>query len=313
MPMLQTSCFHQALLILLCSPPERLLPTELINGAFLVYPIIQVVAGTRHWELPPLIIINPVMVHIGMEMHFFILNLPSRPRPFLNRRHPCYCYSVAYYSFMFVALSILNPCEILLPPTGHYLLTNTIVTLPNDHITGDFDENFLNLIVAQSAITNTLVIELDTPTIGRTMPTEIRLAKNKRWNSFSATNQVKAHLHQTEHPNALPASWRCPGSPRMLSEVLSLVHPVRLRSWMRPSRLCEIDDGSISFFVNLFVRNTTTTNFSYSLSYAGVTTAPTLSVVWPPNNAPIGWSNVTIQAQVNNTTASVTGILRMCF
>ena len=24
------------------------------------------------------------------------------------------------------------------------------------------------------------------------------------------SNEVKAHLHQTEHPNALPASWRCP-------------------------------------------------------------------------------------------------------
>ena len=50
-----------------------------------------------------------------------------------------------------------DPCEILLPPTGHYLLTNTVVTLTNDGVTGDFDENFLNLIVAQSAITNTLV------------------------------------------------------------------------------------------------------------------------------------------------------------
>jgi hypothetical protein len=35
--------------------------------------------------------------------------------------------------------------------------------------------------------------------------------KNKRWDGFSATNQVKAHLHQTEPPNALPASERCPG------------------------------------------------------------------------------------------------------
>ena len=50
-----------------------------------------------------------------------------------------------------------DPCEILLPPTGHYLVTNTIVILPNDGENGDSDENFLNLIVAQSAITNTLV------------------------------------------------------------------------------------------------------------------------------------------------------------
>jgi hypothetical protein len=32
-----------------------------------------------------------------------------------------------------------------------------ILTLPNDGVTGDFDENFMNLIVPQSAITNTLV------------------------------------------------------------------------------------------------------------------------------------------------------------
>ena len=28
----------------------------------------------------------------------------------------------------------------------------------------------------------------------------------RRWGSFSATNEVKAHLRQTEHPNTLPAS-----------------------------------------------------------------------------------------------------------
>jgi hypothetical protein len=36
-------------------------------------------------------------------------------------------------------------------------MTNTIVTLPNDGATGDFDENYLNVIVAQSAITNTVI------------------------------------------------------------------------------------------------------------------------------------------------------------
>ena len=53
-----------------------------------------------------------------------------------------------------------DPCEILLPPTGKYLTSYTIVTLTNDlpdQAIGDFDENFLNLIVTQSAITNTLV------------------------------------------------------------------------------------------------------------------------------------------------------------
>ena len=68
-----------------------------------------------------------------------------------------------------------------------------------------------------------------TPTIARVMPMMII----KRWNGFSATNQVKARLHQTEPPNALPASWRClsrssssakadPSQPRMSWEVFSL-------------------------------------------------------------------------------------------
>ena len=50
-----------------------------------------------------------------------------------------------------------DPCEILLPPAGHYLLTNIVFTLPNDRITGDFAQNYLNIIVPQLAITNTLV------------------------------------------------------------------------------------------------------------------------------------------------------------
>jgi hypothetical protein len=53
-----------------------------------------------------------------------------------------------------------DPCEILLLPTSHYLATNTIVTLTNDmpnQVTGDFNENFLNIIVTQSAITSTFV------------------------------------------------------------------------------------------------------------------------------------------------------------
>jgi hypothetical protein len=50
-----------------------------------------------------------------------------------------------------------DPCEILLPPTGHYLETNIVVTLPNDYVSGDFDENYLNLIVPQSATNSTWV------------------------------------------------------------------------------------------------------------------------------------------------------------
>ena len=53
-----------------------------------------------------------------------------------------------------------DPCEILLLPTGRWLETNTVFIPTNlDPNSGliAFDENYLNIIVAQSAITNTLV------------------------------------------------------------------------------------------------------------------------------------------------------------
>jgi len=50
-----------------------------------------------------------------------------------------------------------DPCEILLPPAGHYLTSYTIASGTNDGITGAFDFNYLNLIVAQSATSNTFV------------------------------------------------------------------------------------------------------------------------------------------------------------
>jgi hypothetical protein len=50
-----------------------------------------------------------------------------------------------------------DPCEILLPPTDHYLETNIVFRLPNDNASGDFVENYLSLVVPQSAITNTMV------------------------------------------------------------------------------------------------------------------------------------------------------------
>jgi hypothetical protein len=51
-----------------------------------------------------------------------------------------------------------DPCEILLLPAGHYLQTNVVYTpFYNTNSTGDFDENFLNLIVSQAATNNTFV------------------------------------------------------------------------------------------------------------------------------------------------------------
>jgi len=51
-----------------------------------------------------------------------------------------------------------DPCDILLLPAGHYFTTNMVfVPFYNTNSTGDFVENYLNIIVAQSAITNTFV------------------------------------------------------------------------------------------------------------------------------------------------------------
>jgi hypothetical protein len=50
-----------------------------------------------------------------------------------------------------------DPCEILLLATDRYLETNTVFTSTNDFISGDFDENYLNIIVAQSATNSTSV------------------------------------------------------------------------------------------------------------------------------------------------------------
>jgi hypothetical protein len=51
-------------------------------------------------------------------------------------------------------------CEILLPPTGHYMQIN-VVNIPSgiDYIGTpyDFDDNFLNLIVTQSATNSTFL------------------------------------------------------------------------------------------------------------------------------------------------------------
>ena len=54
-----------------------------------------------------------------------------------------------------------DPCEILLPPIGHYLETNVIVTGPgldfSNYPPSGFDENYLNLVVTESAVTNVLL------------------------------------------------------------------------------------------------------------------------------------------------------------
>ena len=52
--------------------------------------------------------------------------------------------------------------------------------------------------------------------------------------------------------------------------------------------------------------NVTTTNVSYTLNYSGDTTAPALTILWPTNGTVIGGTNFTLQAQMDDVTASVT-------
>jgi hypothetical protein len=61
------------------------------------------------------------------------------------------------------------------------------------------------------------------PTIARVVPTRFTLAQLLGYERFP--KRSKAHLRQTKQPNALPASWRCPGQPKVSWEVLSLSTP----------------------------------------------------------------------------------------
>jgi len=58
---------------------------------------------------------------------------------------------------MFAALSIDNPREILLLPTGQWMNSYTVYTSTNDDVTGDFNENYLNIIVPQSGTNSTFL------------------------------------------------------------------------------------------------------------------------------------------------------------
>jgi len=50
-----------------------------------------------------------------------------------------------------------DPCEVLLPSIANYLASYVVYSLTNDNITGDFYENYLNVIVPQSATNNTFL------------------------------------------------------------------------------------------------------------------------------------------------------------
>jgi len=51
----------------------------------------------------------------------------------------------------------------------------------------------------------------------------------------------KAHLRQTEHPNALPALWHCPGQPKGVVGSSSLSTPGSLSVMDATDQLCRKD------------------------------------------------------------------------
>ena len=45
----------------------------------------------------------------------------------------------------------------LLPPAGYFLAINTVFALPDDNFNGDFNTNYISLIVAQAGVSTTLL------------------------------------------------------------------------------------------------------------------------------------------------------------
>ena len=63
--------------------------------------------------------------------------------------------------------------------------------------------------------------------------------------------------------------------------------------------------NTIVIHVTDLAGNTTTSSQNYNLDYSGDHTTPALSVIWPTDGTPIGGSNFTFQAQVDDATATV--------
>ena len=63
--------------------------------------------------------------------------------------------------------------------------------------------------------------------------------------------------------------------------------------------------NTITLYATDLVGNTTTTNISVILDYSTVTNPPALTVIWPTNGTAISGTNFTLQAQVDDVTATV--------
>jgi hypothetical protein len=64
--------------------------------------------------------------------------------------------------------------------------------------------------------------------------------------------------------------------------------------------------NTITIYATDLAGNVTTTNINLTVDYSGDTTAPALTVLWPTNGTPIGGGDFTLQARVDDYTATVT-------
>jgi hypothetical protein len=78
--------------------------------------------------------------------------------------------------------------------------------------------------------------ELDTPTKAPAVPMKMNAGVASRLRTLHKGR--KAHLHHTEHPNAMPATEHCSGQPSVVWKFFTLTTAVRFRSGMRPCPLC---------------------------------------------------------------------------
>jgi hypothetical protein len=84
---------------------------------------------------------------------------------------------------------------------GNNSFTNVLQTGPAAWVTNILTRN----------LPASVKIELNEPTNAASVPAKNDLALEQLLRCEPFSKRRKAHVHQTEHPNALPASWRCPG------------------------------------------------------------------------------------------------------
>jgi hypothetical protein len=124
----------------------------------------------------------------------------------------------------------------------------------------------------------TSLIELDKPTIGRTMPAKFvwqKMNAGAASRFVNTTQGSEVHLHQTENPAACPPRTVFQVNTRMwLGSFFTSQHPVRLRSGMRLRQLCQFMLKPFHFPSTDAAGNMSVTNLTLFQSGVVVTLEP---------------------------------------